>query len=46
MTNLPLREEVKAIILLPGDITKAEVEKIEAYVAFLKSIAIDEPSQS
>lgn len=40
--ELPLRDNRQAVILLPGDITKSEVEKIEAYVTFLKSIAKDD----
>lgn len=40
--ELSLRENVKAVILLPGDITKSEVGKIEAYITFLKTIAKDD----
>lgn len=40
--ELPLRENVKAVILLPGDITRSEVGKIEAYITFLKTIAKDD----
>ncbi|HWY79306.1 MAG TPA: hypothetical protein VNW29_03020 [Candidatus Sulfotelmatobacter sp.] len=40
--ELPLRENVKAVILLPGDVTKSEVGKIEAYITFLKTIAKDD----
>jgi hypothetical protein len=40
--ELPLRENAKAIILLPGDITKSEVDKVAAYITFLKTIAKEE----
>lgn len=37
--ELPLRTDVKAIIIVPSDITKEEVSKIKKYVDFLNEIA-------
>ena len=37
--ELPLRQNVKAIILVPSDITKSEVEKVRKYIEFLDSIS-------
>lgn len=37
--ELPLRPGVKAIILVPSDLTKEEVGKVRKYVDFLDSIA-------
>jgi len=37
--ELPLRSGVKAIILVPSDITKEEVGKIRKYIDFLESIS-------
>jgi len=37
--ELPLRTGVKAIILIPSDVTKEEVGKIRKYVDFLESIS-------
>lgn len=37
--ELPLRPGVKAIILVPSDITKNEVNKVRKYIDFLDSIA-------
>lgn len=37
--ELPLRPGVKAIILVPSDISKSEVEKLRGYINFLDSIA-------
>lgn len=37
--ELPLRAGVKAIILVPSDLTKNEVDKIRKYVDFLESIS-------
>lgn len=37
--ELPLRVGVKAIILVPSDITKEEVDKIRKYIDFLESIS-------
>lgn len=37
--ELPLRTGVKAIILVPSDITKEEVGKIRKYIDFLESIS-------
>ena len=38
--ELPLRQGVKAIILVPSDITRSEVEKIRKYIDFLASISV------
>lgn len=37
--ELPLRSGVRAIILVPSDITKDEVNKIRKYIDFLESIS-------
>lgn len=37
--ELPLRSGVKAIILVPSDITKEEVDKIRKYIDFLENIS-------
>jgi uncharacterized ferritin-like protein (DUF455 family) len=41
--ELPLRENTKAIILLPTDITKKEIAILRKYIDFLDSIAKEEP---
>lgn len=38
--ELPLRPGVKAIILIPSDITTAEVGKIKKYIDYVESISI------
>lgn len=38
--ELPLRPGVKAIILVPSDVTKEEVNKVRKYIDFLDSIAL------
>lgn len=40
--ELPLRPNMKAIILTPSDLTSREVDKILAYVNYLKSISKEE----
>lgn len=42
--ELPLRPGVKAIILVPADINKGDVEKIRKYIDFLNNIASDVPT--
>lgn len=42
--ELPLRVGVKAIILVPSDITKEEVDKIRKYIDFLDSISNTSPN--
>lgn len=37
--ELPLRPNVKAIIIVPSDIKKSEVEKVRKYIEFLESIS-------
>lgn len=37
--ELPLRPGIKAIIIVPSDISKSEVEKLRSYINFLDSIA-------
>lgn len=37
--ELPLRPGIKAIIIVPSDISKSEVEKLRGYINFLDSIA-------
>jgi hypothetical protein len=37
--ELPLRPGIKAIILVPSNITKSEVDKVRKYIDFLDSIA-------
>jgi len=44
--ELPLRAGVKAIILVPSNITKVEVIKIRKYIDFLESIAGTSPEES
>lgn len=44
--ELPLRPGVKAIIIVPSDISKSEVEKLRNYINFLESIAKNEGSIS
>lgn len=39
--ELPLRPGIKAIILVPSDITKEEVGKLRRYVDFLESISLE-----
>lgn len=40
--ELPLRPGIKAIIIVPSDISKSEVEKLRGYINFLDSIAGNE----
>lgn len=40
--ELPLRPGVKAIILVPSNISKTEVQKMRKYIDFLDSISSDE----
>ena len=44
--ELTLRPGIKAIILVPSDITKPEVQKIRSYIDFLDSIAPDTKSEA
>lgn len=37
--ELPLRANVKAIILTPSDLTSSEADKIRAYIDYLKSVS-------
>jgi len=37
--ELPLRPDVKAIILTPHDLTLSEAETIQKYIEYLKSIS-------
>ncbi len=43
--ELPLRPGVKAIILVPSDVTKDEVDKVRKYIDFLDSIALQASSK-
>lgn len=38
--ELPLRSNVKAIILTPSDLTVEEADKIRAYIDYLKSVSV------
>lgn len=44
--ELPLRPGIKAIIIVPSDISKGEVEKLRGYINFLDSIAGNEEATS
>lgn len=44
--ELPLRPGIKAIIIVPSDISKSEVEKLRSYINFLDSIAGNEEGVS
>lgn len=44
--ELPLRPGVKAIIIVPSDISKDEVEKLRSYINFLDSIAKNKDNDS